>query len=107
MTALEIVLAFVALHIMVAAIMAVFPRDEVMRSKTGISSYTPAPMTVGDYFFNGLVLLLSGGGLFMEYINEKITKRRWWWRVGIRSAVILGAIVIAFIAGVLGSIFSE
>lgn len=50
MTVLEIVLAYVVLQIVMALLMAVFPRDEVMRNKTGISSFTERPKTVGDYF---------------------------------------------------------
>lgn len=103
MTVFEGILAYVSLHIVMAVIMAVFPGDEGMRSKTGISSFTPRPATVGDYFFNGLVLLLSGGGLAMERINKKIEKKRWWQRIGIRSAVILSAILLAAVAGALGS----
>lgn len=107
MTFLEITLAVVTLHIVMAVLMAVFPRDEVMRNKIGISSYTSKPATVGDYFFNGLVLLIAGGGLAMEYINRKIVKRRWWWRIGIRLVVIVGAVTLVFIVSLLHSIFSE
>lgn len=107
MTFLEIVLAYVVLQIVMALLMAVFPRDEVMRNKTGISSFTERPETVGDYFFNGLVVLIAGGALAMEYINAKIVKRPWWSRIGIRVSFILGVIILVFIGSLLNYILSE
>jgi len=106
-TVLEIVLAYVVLQIVMALLMAVFPRDEVMRNKTGISSFTERPKTVGEYFFNGLVVLIAGGALAMEYINKRIVKRPWWWRIGTRFIVLLGVIALIFISSVLIYIFSE
>lgn len=103
----KVVFAYVALQIVVAVIMAIFPRDEGMRSKTGITSFTPKPESAGDYFFNGLVFLLSGGGLFMEHINDRIVKKSWLERVGIRSAIIFIVIAITFIAAVFVSIFKD
>ncbi|CAM3688388.1 hypothetical protein [Marinicrinis lubricantis] len=100
----EILLAFLTLQFVMALIMAVFPRDEVMRSKTGISSFTPKPKSIGDYVFNGLVLFISGGALFMEYINDRIVKKPWLMRVGIRIMILLGALFLAFIFAALISI---
>lgn len=103
----EIVLGFLGLQVLMAAIMAFFPRDEGMRSKTGIASYTPSPKSVGEYIFNGLVLLLAGGGLFMEYINEGIEKKPWLARVGIRLAVLSSSISLALFLAIMVAVFTE
>jgi|GEM_PF-976173 hypothetical protein len=103
----EIVAVYAALQIVMAVIMSVFPGDEGMRSKTGIASYTPKPKTAGDYLFNGLVLLLSGGGLLMESVNRRIARKPWAQRVGIRFAIILLAFLLAFVAAVIGFIVTE
>lgn len=98
---------FYLLQILMAAIMAVFPRDEVMRSKTGIASYTPNPRTFGDYFFNGLVLLMAGGALYMERVNERIVRKPWWFRIGIRCAILLLGILAAFVMALIYVLLQE
>lgn len=103
----EIVLGFLGLQVLMATIMAFFPGDEGMRSKTGIASYTPSPKSAGDYIFNGLVLLLAGGGLFMEYINEGIEKKPWLARVGIRLAVLSTSIALILLLSIMVAAFTE
>ncbi|WP_435922143.1 hypothetical protein [Paenibacillus sp. DYY-L-2] len=78
-----------------------------MRSKTGIASYTPSPKSAGDYIFNGLVLLLAGGALFMEYINESIEKKPWLTRVGIRLAVLSSSVALILFLTIMVAAFSE
>lgn len=103
----EIVLGFLGLQVLMAAIMAFFPGDEGMRSKTGIASYTPSPKSAGDYIFNGLVLLLAGGALFMEFINESIEKKPWLTRVGIRLAVLSSSVALILFLTIMVAAFSE
>ncbi len=92
-----IVICFLVLHIIVAAIMAVFPRDEAMRNTIGLQAYTPKPKSFWDYMFNGLVFLIAGGALYMEHINCRIAQKFWLVRIGIRIMVLIAAIIVAFI----------
>lgn len=98
---------FYLLQILMAAIMAVFPRDVGMRSKTGIASYTPNPRSFGDYFFNGLVLLIAGGALYMERVNERVVGKPWWLRIIIRCGVLLLGIKVAFVMALIYALFQE
>ncbi|GIO86355.1 hypothetical protein J25TS5_32870 [Paenibacillus faecis] len=104
---LQVCYYFYLLQILMAAIMAVFPRNEVMRSKTGIASYTPNPRTFGDYFFNGWVLLIAGGALYMERVNEWIVWKPWWFRIIIRCGVLLLGIMAAFVMALIYALFQE
>lgn len=92
-----IIICFLVLHIIMAAIMAVFPRDEGMRNNIGFQAYTPEPKSAGDYIFNVLFFLLAGGAYYMESINERIAKKYWLARIGIRIGVLIIAILVIFI----------
>lgn len=91
----EILFGVFGLHLLMAGIMALFPRDEGMRSRTGIASYTPEPQTAGDRFFNGLVWIMAGGGLLMERLNERIARKPWYVRIAIRVTTLAAAAVLA------------
>lgn len=98
-----IIICFLVLHIIMAAIMAVFARDEGMRNTIGFQAYTPEPKTTGDYIFNVLFFLLAGGAYYMESINERIVQKYWLVRIGIRIAVLSIAIIVVFILAVIFS----
>ncbi|ANY71344.1 hypothetical protein BBD41_01400 [Paenibacillus ihbetae] len=102
-----IIICFLVLHIIMAAIMAVFPRDEGMRNTIGFQAYTPEPKSAGDYIFNGLFFLLAAGAYYMESINERIAKKYWLARIGIRIAVLSVAVVVVFILALIGSVINE
>lgn len=98
-----IIICFLVLHIIMAAIMAVFARDESMRNTIGFQAYTPEPKSAGDYIFNVLFFLLAGGAYYMESINERIAQKFWLVRIGIRIAVLSIAIIVAFILAIIFS----
>lgn len=98
-----IIICFLVLHIIMAAIMAVFARDESMRNTIGFQAYTSEPKTAGDYIFNVLFLLLAGGAYYMESINERIAQKFWLVRIGIRIAVLSIAIIVVFILAIIFS----
>lgn len=98
-----IIICFLVLHIIMAAIMAVFARDEGMRNTIGFQAYTPEPKSAGDYIFNGLFFLLAGGAYYMESINERIAQKFWLVRIGIRIAVLSIAIIVVFILAIIFS----
>ncbi|MFD1953078.1 hypothetical protein ACFSL6_02505 [Paenibacillus thailandensis] len=102
----KIILFYVLLQILMGAIMAVFPRDEGMRVNIGLASFTSKPKSAGDYFFNGLVILLAGGALYMEHINDRIQKKHWAVRIGTRLAVLSIALVLAFILAIVVSLIN-
>ncbi|WP_339217523.1 hypothetical protein [Paenibacillus sp. FSL W7-1332] len=96
-----IIICFLVLHIIMAAIMAVFARDESMRNTIGFQAYTSEPKTAGDYTFNLLFFLLAGGAYYMESINERIAQKFWLVRIGIRIAVLSIAIIVVFILAII------
>ncbi|MBX4148329.1 MULTISPECIES: hypothetical protein [Paenibacillus] len=98
-----IIICFLVLHIIMAAIMAVFARDESMRNTIGFQAYTSEPKTAGDYIFNLLFFLLAGGAYYMESINERIAQKFWLVRIGIRIAVLSIAIIVVFILAIIFS----
>ncbi|MGC6587855.1 hypothetical protein ACPV3A_23270 [Paenibacillus sp. Dod16] len=98
-----IIICFLVLHIIMAAIMAVFARDESMRNTIGFQAYTSEPKTAGDYIFNVLFFLLAGGAYYMESINERIAQKFWLVRIGIRIAVLSIAIIVVFILAIIFS----
>lgn len=98
-----IIICFLVLHIIMAAIMAVIPGDEGMRNTIGLQAYTPKPKSFWDYMFNVLVFLIAGGALYMERINDRIAQKFWLVRIGIRIMVLVIAIISAFILALIFS----
>lgn len=102
-----IIVGFLILHLVMAAIMAVFPRDESMRNTIGLQAYTSKPKSAGDYIFNWLVFLIAGGAFYMERINERIAPKKWFVRIGIRIGVLAIAVIVIFILAIIMELIDE